>query len=262
MKHAKKIFVGAAIAALGMTAMSAQASTFLELRLLGKNLTKGDAGYSSTINADPGDHISLEIVSGLGTASGQINANGQGSPYTSGSAATDGVQNLKFNVYDKSGDGVTAALTPFTLQNGWNGGTGSSGGTLNAAPGNTGTDSATSSLDNIRGIQAPGVFVGNTTSGLSVVGVSSADVVVGQNTTGGFFGISGFNPQDINSSTIAQYHINGSATLRSATLTTEKTVDPLINTVGLTVLPAPEPASIGLLGIAAVGLMGRRRRQA
>jgi len=261
MKHAKKIFVGAAIAALGVSAMSAQASTFLELRLLGKNLTKGDSSYSSSIEASPGDHISLEIVSGLGTA-GQTNANGQGSPYTSGSAATDGVQNLKFNVYDASGDGATVALTPFTLQNGWANGTGSSGGTANAAPGNTGTQNADTSLDNIRAIQGPGVFVGNTTSGLSVVGVSASDVIVGSNTTGGFLGISGFNPQDINSSTIAQYHINGSATLRSATLTTEKTVDPLINTVGLTIAAAPEPASLGLLGVAAVGLMGRRHRQA
>jgi len=96
----KNMLLVAAIAGI-LPAASAVASPLVNLRLLGKNITRGDAGYTASVQAAAGDQISLELVAEMAPV-GTTNTNGSRT-ITSETSGTDGVNSLKVNVYDPNG---------------------------------------------------------------------------------------------------------------------------------------------------------------
>jgi hypothetical protein len=252
MSNRKKMIVGAALAAL-LPASEAMSMPLINLRLLGRNVTKGDAGFSATVAADPGDSIEYRVVTGLAAIG---NSNVQGATtrtISTKNAANDGVQSLKFNMYDPAlsgGDDLEiSALGAGTLNaaDGW-------GAVTGAHPGSpTGGD-----LLNIRPGQAAGVYKGTTANGEEMV-VSGSFSVDAIGAMGGFVRLGINQPVNINTSAAASARMNTGATVLAPTVGTEATTDPMIGLIPLNIVPIPEPASLGLLAFGGLAL-GRRRR--
>jgi len=233
----KKSYAAAALlaGAMGGRANGA-AMPFVDFSILGSTSQGGT--YTSSVSATSGQTVYYEIeveMAALGAVNGTHTI-------TSLVAGTDGVKSFSYNLSD---NGVTWN-TNNTLISPWNVGTGNTPGTVNSmAPygisgviGSIGTSPPNDVPQGVASNNTPGFVMVET--GSFVAGASSSSVTGAYGSTvGGFL-----------------YNDGSILAITSGDSSGYSSFAPLSVNVS-----APEPASLGLLTIAAAGLLVRRRRR-
>ena len=246
MSHLKRksVLAGAALVAAAW-ATPAHAAPFITLSLQGRVTGSGDPFSSTVVVSSSSQSIDYQLVADM-APTGTTNAQSTGRTITSLTAGTDGANSLKVDAFELATDTSQVSFTAAgALQNGWGAGTGAIGGTPTARAGGTGND-----LLAIRPVQAAGVFtsidptvVMTGTFNTTTLGNADSLVRVRWSTAAGNTG---------------SLKINGSTTVFLSG-TSEAAADPFVGYTPLT-LTVPEPASLSMLGMAAVGLLARRRK--
>lgn len=164
------VLVMAALIALAPAA-GALAAPFVTVSILGRvydpahpTPTPLDSGWSSVIGVKAGDKIQYELIAQMAPV-GTVNNTGVGTTITSlagpaveGDPGVNGIQGLKFNIYQAATDGVQVSLpistTAIAMDDQWKGASGWTRGTQR--------DRGNGKFDivDFRVVQAPGVFVG------------------------------------------------------------------------------------------------------
>ena len=233
MRKRRALLAGLLAMSLGGAAGVASASPLLTLYIEG-SYTGAPGTYSSSVvvGEQPGQTICYEVNAIFND--GATNSNTPNSP----NGTSDSIDSLpSFQL--TAGSGWT--LSNGTMQNGFGGGTGA---------GVTQPNGANTAV--IRAVSSPGVYL-NADQPLTIE--------TGQLTLGTFSGLHAL---------VGAYYANSgltkvSGSLTSITSTTESGADPILSYSGLTVFPdatIPEPASLGIFGIAAISLLRRRRQSA
>jgi len=223
---------------IGLT-HAASASELIDVSVLASTDPNAPvSAYTSAVSVTPGQTVYYEVVAQL-QPTGTVNNT---KPYTIASpqSSTDGLGALQFTITDNS----TAVWgTPNALPNGYGGASGSGA-------------SASGEVLTVKDILAAGVpnnaFQAASVqlvSGTFTAGQGSGETLSGAALSAGF---------------------NAKITVTSAGVTSDHsfitqvntTSDPYVKFNPLTLSSAPEPASLGLLGIGTLAILGRRRRQA
>ncbi len=229
-----------------------EAAPLINLTLLARESGSGNA-FSNTITVHAGDSIDYEILADLADL-GVFNSSA-GQTVTSYTPGTDGINSLKFNLYESSASAIAVNFAVPTLTGGFQNGIGASSGMPSPRSAGGGDD-----ILNLRAIQSPGVFV-------AINGVNShASVLVASGTANiASFGtespslllLSYTLPSPINTSTTATGKINGGSPFSGSI----GDADPILGTTGASVTITPEPSSLFLLaGLAPITLLARHRQ--
>ena len=234
MRKQRAFLAGLLAMSLGGLAGVASAGPLLTLQIEG-SYTGAPGTYSSTLVglALPGQTIYYEVNAIFND--GASNSNTANSP----NGTSDGIDSLPSFKLTAPSD---STLSNATMQNGFGNGTGA---------GVTQPNGANTAV--IRAVNSPGMYV----SADSPLTLESGQLTLG--TSSGF-------PQRL----LGAYYANSgltkvSGSLTSITSTTEGSSDPIMAYTPLSVSPdaiIPEPASLGIFSLAAIGLLRRRHQPA
>ncbi len=244
--------IAVAVLGIGFGASVASASPLYDINILGSTSASGP--FSSTLTVAPGQTYFFELTGQL--VSGATNTQGTTMRTVSSITAADGANSLSLNIVDNGSNPIQASFSGLSLQNGWNGGTGDSVGSIIDEGVGMNNEVSTS-----RPIQAPGVFAGNTAPTIFETGsftIPATPLGPGLTSmiTGNFGGV------------LSTGKFNGGTGSFATTVASESGTDPFIGYTKLTLQTGayvPEPRSIVLCGMAAaagLGLVIRRRRVA
>jgi len=265
MSKTKKILMGAAMSAL-LPAAAAVASPLVNVRLVlnGTQAGVGNDGDSvANISGSNGQTINVRLETQLG-AIGAANATmgvtiTSKTDYDGSNAATsDGVNSARFDVRQSSGDSIQADFdSGFTLSSEAQG-TGNTGGTLVTRGTSTASSVDPNDLQGVKAVDsAAGTPFLNSANAWRTFATGVLKITNGSGSSGTM------TPQLSASSLNAPglIFINGHTTVTPTYANQNTGTDKPFAYQGLSLVSAPEPASIGLLGMAAVAFI-RRRRQA
>jgi hypothetical protein len=243
----KQLLVVAASAAL--LPCMARASALVDLQVLGS--TDGQ-NYSSTLQVVAGQTYDFEVVGQLASV-GTVNAH-PGGTITSEVAGVDGIGSTNYNLIDNGANPVQISFTSSQLQGTYSQGFGGTAGTPASSNGGTNNE-----LDDVRPINP--FLVYNGVNGSPVVMESGTFTVpsAAASSTSQLVGVYGGQ--------LSGFKINNNQT-QAMSASTESGSDgfndpyqqiaPLTLTTGAS--PVPEPASVAVFGLGAIGLLARRRR--
>lgn len=278
-RHRNKLIAGAVIAASGGIA---SASPLVNVFMTGKDITQGQAAFTTApIQVQTGDTIVYQVLTFL-APTGTTNALLGATPYSIKVNNQDGINSLSVNAFEltsqqiqvdfknavpqqvivKSSSGSPTSTTTvpgegivlLTATVNWKSGTGANGGHLGAR-GNGNND-----IVFIRPVAPAGTFRGLTsTQAASVIGT-------------GLFVVTGLG--DGSASTVGlkytpstqgggagAFTVNNHTTILQWSDTTENGADPIEAFNSLTLTTIPEPGTLSMLGLAAAGLLVRRKEK-
>jgi len=249
-KFAAASIIAASFGAVGSASAQPLVSVFIQ------GNTNGGSNYTSSLAVLPGQTVFYEVLEQI-AAPGSSNSNGYNGPpaiVLGTQTSADGVNSMSLNLTDTAG----ATLAQPALASSWQSGTGFTAGT---ASGNT--------VSGVFGIQSPGTFVGGTSPSVILTGSFTAGSAKSDTLAASFDytinDFAGFEVTETGSpSQLLLSASDQTENLASATANDDLPFDPEIGFTPLTLTASstPEPASGALAGLAAIGLLLRRRRKA
>jgi hypothetical protein len=274
--NGKKLLALVAAGTLGSMAVSANAAPYLTVSMLGRVQGSGQP-FSSSVLVAPGNVVEYQLNFQL-APEGTTNAfAGAAANQTITNWVTDplksGLNNVKFNVGQTSSVGALSAVMLDNVDasgddGGWNDGAqftngAVSGNNLNGlflqrAPGdfrgtagNTAATGENAIIEPVLTIASGSFNVSSADPGSSGVVNGSVDTSVTSALFGGFRWRNSGDTGSVNYTPTAGQQLNG---INGGS--------PIVAFNGLSLTTVPEPTALGLLGVAGLGALARRRRQA
>ncbi len=262
-----------AVAASGVLAGSVSAAPYVNVNLLGRVQGSGEA-FSPTVVVSGGETVEYEVQIQL-APEGTTNPFAGGAamqtitdwrPSNAGAAFTTGINNIRFSLTQEATPGTIQTNFPVEGAKGTTTGGGSWGVALGSSPGVlTARGNGNNDLVNVGMLRDPGNFDGigaGDVPELLTIATGTFAVTSGGNETTLKIDLSG-----IPSGTIAGFRwlnlSGGNVNFTQSVLQQNNSLaanppNPIINFTGLALVP--EPATAGLIGLAAAGMGLRRRR--
>lgn len=243
----KMLSIGAAVLAAMGVSRSATANPFVNVSIQAQD--PADSTFKNSISVTAGTTYNFRVVATLAPA-GTTNANAGGgaTAISTRTAGTDGINSLPFfDIFENAAASLQASILSSSLStapDNYTAGSGTTAGTTTNR--GTGND-----LVGIRAVLGPSIYAG-VNSSVVLTGTFSVPGNTASNASGILNG-------RYNSSS-GNLRINNGANTFFATSTTESSADPFIGFTPL-VVSVPEPASMGFLGLSAMGLLSARRRR-
>jgi len=286
-RHRNKLIAGAVIATAGGMASVSNAAPFASVTMIGKDISQGQVTFSTgPIQVVPGDTVVYAVLSFL-NATGVTNTTGANAPMTVKLNNTDGINTLTFDAFQLASDQIqvdfrnavpqitsvnpttgsgvsTSTVQPaegvslVTGSTGWKNATGANGGFV----GHSGltTRPGGNDLIAIRPGQSPGTFRGLTSS-QAISAMGTGLFVVGSLGTGALTPVrlrytpTAFGGQG------GGLQYNAGTTSPNLSDSEELGPDPFVTYGALNLTSIPEPGSLSVLGLAAAGLLARRKEK-